>query len=105
MKNRTRRSLIAAGALGAVGLLPAGVAAAADEGDGHGYPSTQSPTQVVGAVEGLTGTAGSGFADAADSHLPGNRPDGVNGTETEFPALNPGYVEGPAGGLLNGPFE
>ena len=104
MNDRMRRSLIAAGALGAVGLLPAGVAAAA-EGDEHGYPSTQSPTQAADAVGALTGTAGSGFADASDSYLPSNRPEGVAGTETEFPALTPGYLEGPAGGLLNGPFE
>ncbi|MBP2364475.1 hypothetical protein [Pseudonocardia parietis] len=105
MKNRMRRSLIAVGALGAVAFPLAGFAAA-DEGDGHGYPSTQSPTQAVDAVGALTGTAGYGFVDAADTYLPSNRPDGVNGTETEFPALTPGYVEGPAGGLVkNGPFE
>ncbi|BBF99184.1 hypothetical protein C8E95_4384 [Pseudonocardia autotrophica] len=108
MKNRMRRSLIAVGALGAVAFPLAGMAAA-DEGSENptqGYPSTQSPTQAIDAVGSLADTAQYGFVDAADSYLPSNRPDGVNGTETEFPALTPGYVEGPVGGLLkNGPFE
>ncbi|MEV1292900.1 hypothetical protein [Pseudonocardia sp. NPDC049635] len=105
MKNPMRRSLIAVGALGAVAFPLAGMAAADDNAE-HGYPSTQSPTQAVSAVGSLAGTAQYGLVDAADSYLPSNRPDGVNGTETEFPALTPGYVEGPVGGLLkNGPFE
>lgn len=105
MKNRMRRSLIAVGALGAVAFPLAGLAAA-DESDEHGYPSTQSPTQAVDAVGATSGTAGYGLVDAADTYSPSNRPDGVNGTESEFPAVTPGYVEGPVGGLLkNGPFE
>ncbi|SFN46514.1 hypothetical protein SAMN05216207_1014163 [Pseudonocardia ammonioxydans] len=104
MNNRMRRSLVAVGALGAVAFPLAGMAAA-EEGDGHGYPSTQSPTQAVDAVGAIGGTAGYGVLDAADSYSPGNRPEGVAGTEVEFPALTPGYAEGPVGGLLNGPFE
>ena len=108
MKNRMRRSLIAAGALGAVAFPLAGMAAAEEgaEDAGHGFPSTQSPTQGVDAVGATGGTVLYGVLDASDSYLPSNRPDGVSGTETEFPPLNAGYVEGPVGGLLkDGPFE
>ncbi|MDN5914628.1 MAG: hypothetical protein L0I76_05890 [Pseudonocardia sp.] len=104
MQNRMRRSLIALGALGAVAFPLAGIASA-DEGE-NGFPSTQSPTQGVDAVGATLGTATFGFLDAADTSTPSNRPDGVNGTDTEVPQADPRFVEGPAGGLLvNGPFE
>ncbi|MEJ8278914.1 hypothetical protein [Pseudonocardia spirodelae] len=105
MKNRMRRSLIAVGALGAVAFPLAGMAAA-DEDRDHGYPSTQSPTQGLDAVLETSDTFGYSFLDAADTFSPSNRPDGVNGTDTEFPQADPRFVEGPVGGLLvNGPFE
>lgn len=107
MKNRMRRSLIAVGALAAVAFPLAGIAAA-DTGtdEGHGYPSTQSPTQGLDAVGATVETFGASFLDAADTFSPNNRPDGVNGTDTEIPQPDPRFVEGPAGGLVkNGPFE
>lgn len=104
MRNRMRRTLVAAGALGAVAFPLAGMAAAED-GE-HGYPSTQSPTQAVDAVGATGDTAAYGAADAADRYSPSNRPDGVNGTDSELPQADPRFVEGPLGGLLvNGPFE
>lgn len=103
MQHRMRRSLIALGALSAVAFPLAGIAAADDE---HGYPSTQSPTQAVDAVSETGDTTGYGIADSLDTFSPGNRPDGVNGTDTEIPQADPRFVEGPLGGLLvNGPFE
>lgn len=105
MRNRMRRTLVAAGALGAVAFPLAGIAAA-DTDDEHGYPSTQSPTQGVDAVGATADTAAYGFFDAADHGTASNRPDGVNGTDTEIPQADPRFVEGPLGGLLvNGPFE
>ena len=105
MKNRMQRSLIAVGALSAIAFPLAGIAAA-DEDAEHGYPSTQSPTQAVDAVGATAGTAADGVVDASDSYSPSNRPDGVNGTDTELPQVDPRFVEGPVGGLLvNGPFE
>ncbi|MBN9792302.1 MULTISPECIES: hypothetical protein [unclassified Pseudonocardia] len=105
MKNRMRRSLIAVGALAAVAFPLAGIAAA-DTDEGHGYPSTQSPTQGLDAVGATVGTFGASFLDAADTFSPSNRPDGVNGTDTEIPQPDPRFVEGPAGGLVkDGPFE
>lgn len=105
MQNRMRRSLIAVGALAAVAFPLAGIAAA-DTDDEHGYPSTQSPTQGLDAVLETSDTLGYSFLDAADTFSPNNRPDGVNGTDTEFPQADPRFVEGPVGGLLkDGPFE
>ncbi|ALE75323.1 hypothetical protein AD006_03945 [Pseudonocardia sp. EC080610-09] len=106
MKNRMRRTLVAVGALGAVAFPLAGFAAADTGDDEHGYPSTQSPTQGVDAVGATADTAAYGLFDALDGFSSSNRPDGVNGTDTEFPQADPRFVEGPVGGLLvNGPFE
>ncbi|MFP5020952.1 hypothetical protein [Pseudonocardia phyllosphaerae] len=105
MKNRMRRSLIATGALAAVAFPLAGIAHAAGD-DEHGYPSTQSPTQGLDALVATGDTAAFGLFDAVDGFTASNRPDGVNGTDTEFPQADPRFVEGPAGGLLvNGPLE
>ncbi|ALE85753.1 hypothetical protein [Pseudonocardia sp. HH130629-09] len=105
MKNRMRRSLIALGALGAVAFPLAGIAAADDDRE-HGYPSSQSPTQGLDAVGATVDTFGASFLDASDTFSPDDRPDGVNGTDTEFPQADPRFVEGPAGGLVtDGPFE
>ncbi|RZT83536.1 hypothetical protein EV383_0342 [Pseudonocardia sediminis] len=106
MKNPIRRSLIAVGALSAVAFPLAAGVASADEDSEHGYPSTQSPTQAVDAVVATVDTANFGFIDSLDTFSPTNRPDGVNGTDTEIPQPDPRFVEGPVGGLLlDGPFE
>ena len=105
MQNRMRRSLIAIGALGAVAFPLAGIASADEEAE-NGFPSTQSPTQALDAVGATVGAANFGLLDSADTFSPSNRPDGVNGTDTEIPQADPRFVEGPVGGLLlNGPFE
>ena len=118
------RKRILAASLGLAGVvlpLAAAGTAHADEGDGgssggYGYDSvaensdgldsTQSPLQPVNAVLGTADAANFGFFDALDTFSPTNRPDGVNGTDTEFPQPDPRFVEGPAGGLLvDGPFH
>ncbi|OLL76581.1 hypothetical protein Ae150APs1_4959 [Pseudonocardia sp. Ae150A_Ps1] len=89
-----RRSLIALGAMGAVAFPLAGIASADESDEGHGYPSTQSPTQSVDAVGATTGSFGASFLDAADTFSPDNRPDGVNGTDTEIPQADPAVRRG-----------
>jgi len=94
--------------LGTIGLVAvlvpvvvAGVAHA-DESDVAGYPSTQSPLQAVTGIGATLGNAATSFIDAVNGD---DRPDGANGTETEFPQADPRFVEGPVGGLVkNGPF-
>jgi hypothetical protein len=106
MNSRMRRTLIAAGAAGAVAFPLAGIAAADTDDAEHGYPSTQSPTQAVDATGATADTAGYGVVDSADTFSPSNRPDGVNGTDSEVPQPDPRFVEGPSGGLLvNGPLQ
>ena len=103
MNARTRRSLaVTLGLAGVVLPLTAGFASAEEEST-TGYPSTQSPTQGLSALEATLGEGAFGFNDALNGD---NRPDGANGVETEFPPADPRYVEGPLGGLAtNGPFE
>lgn len=101
-----RKRLMAA-SLGVAGVvLPfvaVGTAQANEENPVEGYPSTQNPLQAVSAVGGILGEGNFQLTDALNGD---NRPDGANGVESEFPPLDPRYVEGPAGGLLvNGPFE
>ncbi|MEQ3551061.1 hypothetical protein WIS52_11315 [Pseudonocardia nematodicida] len=101
MKKRISRSMIAAGAVGAVAFPLAGVAAAQDDDSTQGFPSTQSPTQGVDATGATLDTVAFNLTNVFD-----DRPDGVNGTDVELPAADPRFVEGPLGGLLvNGPFE
>jgi len=100
-----RKRLMAA-SLGLAGvvlpLAAAGSAQANEESATEGYPSTQNPLQALSAVGG---TAGEGQFQITDALNGDNRPDGANGVESEFPPLDPRYVEGPVGGLLkNGPF-
>jgi hypothetical protein len=99
----TARRLVTLTLAGAAFLLiPAGVAHA-DEDDSEGYPSTQSPTQGADAGAATVNNSRDSFNDAADGD---NRPDGANGTETQFVQPDPRYVEGPVGGLLkNGPLK
>lgn len=98
----TAKKLTLAIAAGALLLIGAGVASASEDDSTTGYPSTQSPLQGVSAVLGTLDEANFGFMDALNGD---NRPDGANGVESEFPPADPRYVEGPVGGLLNGPFD
>jgi hypothetical protein len=58
--------------------------------------------QAVSAGAATVANQANSFADAANGH---NRPEGADGDETEFPDVDHRYVEGPVGGLLNGPFD
>ncbi|MFR9803964.1 hypothetical protein ACL02T_16925 [Pseudonocardia sp. RS010] len=92
MKKRIICSLALGGALLPLGT--AGTALAAEDLTGdlaHGASATQA----------TAGTAAASFLDAAD----GNGPTGADGVETEFPDPGFDYVDGPAGGLLDGPFD
>lgn len=101
MNARTRRSLAVTLGLAAVVIPVTAGFASAEEDSSTGYPSTQSPTQGLDALGATAGEANFGFMDAVNGD---NRPDGANGVESEFPPLDPRYVEGPLGGLLvNGP--
>ncbi|QJY45158.1 hypothetical protein [Pseudonocardia broussonetiae] len=97
----TAKRITLATAAGALLLLGAGVAAA-DEDSNAGYPSTQNPGQVGSSVTAILGELTFQGTDALNGD---NRPDGANGVENEFPPVDPRYVEGPVGGLLNGPFD
>lgn len=102
-----RRGLAATMGLAAavLPLLAAGTAHAEDSEDTRdsttGYPSTQSPTQGADAGGATAENANESFSDGANGE---DRPEGVDGTDTEFPEADPRYLEGPLGGLLNGPF-
>ncbi|GAA5164440.1 hypothetical protein GCM10023321_52880 [Pseudonocardia eucalypti] len=91
-------------ALAGAALLWIGASVAqADEDDSEGYPSTQSPTQGVDAGEATLETQRDSFMDAANGD---DRPNGANGTETEFFDPDSRFVEGPVGGLLkDGPLK
>jgi hypothetical protein len=96
----TAKRVTLAAVAGGLLLVGAGVAAA-DEGSNAGYPSTQNPGQLGSAVSELVGELGFQFGDAVNGD---NRPDGANGVESEFPPIDPRYIEGPLGGLVkNGP--
>lgn len=60
-------------------------------------PPTQGASATLATAEQLVAQ----FMDASN----GNGPTGADGVETEFPQADPRFVEGPAGGLLNGPFD
>lgn len=97
---RPARTAAVIAAMLAPPLVLAGTAAAADDGDtAAGYPSTQPPHQVIATVGATADNALRSLADALDGD---NRPDGANGTESEFPGLDLRLVEGPVGGLLVG---
>lgn len=90
-----KKAIIAALALGGA-VLPAGTAFA-DEAP----PPPSDAAQAVSAVGATGGTAAASFLDAAN----GNGPVGADGTETEFPVPDYRWLEGPASGLLDGPFD
>lgn len=98
-----KRYALAALAAAAVALPLVGVGfAMAEEDDAPEFTNTQNPgqlgTSVTSIIEELTFQGG----DALNGD---NRPDGANGVENEFPPADPRFVEGPVGGLLNGPFD
>lgn len=88
-----KKRIICTLALGGA-LLPIGTAQAAEAPAGdlaQGASATQATAQ----------TAAESFLDAAN----GNGPTGADGVETEFPDPGFNYLDGPAGGLLDGPFD
>jgi len=94
---KSRKMVVVAAAIALLSLVGVGVAYASEGG------GTQSPTQGVDAGQATLETAVQSLTDALDGD---NRPDGANGLESEFPSLDPRFVEGPAGGLVkNGPLE
>jgi hypothetical protein len=96
----TAKRVTLAAVAGGLLLIGAGVAAADDSN--AGYPSTQNPGQLGTSVTEILGELEFQGTDALNGD---NRPDGANGVESEFPPANPRYIEGPVGGLLNGPFD
>lgn len=106
MSNAKRYTLAAlATAAIAVSVIGAGIAQASEDPTANGAapdgPATQSPTQGLSSLLETADTGAFGLQDALNGD---NRPDGANGVESEFPPLDPRYVEGPVGGLVkNGP--
>lgn len=104
MNTRKRFSFVGGLATGMVALplVLAGPAAVAED-ENAGYPSTQSPLQVIEAAKVTLDNAMYSLTDALNGD---NRPGGADGDESEFPELDSRLVEGPLGGLLmNGPLE
>lgn len=95
---RVTLAVVAGGLL----LAGAGVAAADESSDEASYTDTQSPAQVASSLTAILGELQFQGADALNGD---NRPDGANGVENEFPPADPRQVEGPVGGLANGPFD
>ena len=95
MKTRLLGALLLGGTV--VPLATAGPASAAK---GPERP-TGDLEQAVSAASATIADAQASFLDAVD----GPEPEGTDGVETEFPQFDPRYVEGPVGGLLNGPFD
>jgi hypothetical protein len=102
------KKIIGATVLGMAALpLAAGTALAAEEIPTADTtqevpgPDVQSPLQGVSAGAATAEQLVAQFMDGAD----GNGPTGADAVETEFPAPDYRFVEGPAGGLLGGPFD
>ncbi|MGQ0481821.1 MAG: hypothetical protein ACT4O0_12465 [Pseudonocardia sp.] len=95
---------IAVAAAAALLVIGVGVAQADDDSDEReGYPSTQSPTQGADAGAATLDNAGESIEDGANGD---DRPDGADGTDTEFSEPDSRFIEGPLGGLANnGPLE
>ncbi|MCF7552898.1 MULTISPECIES: hypothetical protein [Pseudonocardia] len=88
------RTIICGAALGMAAIpFVAGTALAAEDTQ----PPTQGATATLATAEQLVAQ----FMDASN----GNGPSGADGVETEFPTPDPRFVEGPVGGLLNGPLD
>jgi hypothetical protein len=90
---KIRQYVLGALALGGTVLPLAGAGTAAAACDAG---------QAVSAGAATVANEGASFVDAVNG---ADRPAGADGDETEFPALDYRYLEGPAGGLLNGPFN
>jgi hypothetical protein len=98
-----KRYALAALATAAVTLPLIGVGiATADEGDTADFTNTQNPGQAGTSVVAILDELIFQGEDALNGD---NRPDGANGVENEFPPVDPRYIEGPVGGVLNGPFD
>ncbi|WP_181779135.1 hypothetical protein [Pseudonocardia pini] len=103
------KRVIGAALLGMAALpLTAGAALAAEEVPNTDVPSQEAPTQEAQSpLQGASAGAATGeqlvaqFLDASD----GNGPTAADGVETEVPTPDYRFVEGPAGGLLDGPFD
>jgi hypothetical protein len=94
MTTRTKKVLAAVAVVAVALPLGAGIASAATAAD----DLEQGGSALVATLEDLA----TSFGDAVD----GREPEGSEGLETEFPDLDPRYVEGPLGGLVdNGPLE
>lgn len=100
MNKRYTLAAVASAAI-ALPLIGVGVAMADDDSDA-GFPSTQNPGQLGTSVSEILSELEFQGTDALNGD---NRPDGANGVENEFPPIDPRYVEGPVGGLANGPFD
>jgi hypothetical protein len=92
------KQILGAAALGLAVLPLAAGTALADEAPAQ---DTQSPLQGLSAGAATADQLVAQFVDASN----GNGPTGADGVETEIPEPDPRFVEGPAGGLLNGPFD
>ncbi|GAA4541089.1 hypothetical protein [Pseudonocardia xishanensis] len=93
------KRVIGAALLGAAAVpLTSGVAMAAEQAPAQ---DVQSPLQGASATLATGEQMVAQFVDASN----GNGPTGADGVETEIPAPDYRFVEGPAGGLLNGPFD
>jgi hypothetical protein len=102
------KKIICSAALGLAVLPFAAGTALADEAQTWENPTksapeqdTQSPLQGLSAGAATTDQLMAQFLDAAN----GPGPSGADGVETEIPQPDPRFVEGPAGGLLAGPFD
>lgn len=87
MNTRKRLALVA---LVAVGTLA-----------GAGVASANDPNQGAEAGQATLENAVASFVDAVD----GERPEGADGLESEFPEADPRFVEGPLSGLTDGPLD
>lgn len=81
-------------------ILPLAVAGTASAAEVPEHP-TGDLEQAASAGAATIANTQASFLDAVD----GNGPTGADGAETEFPAFDHRFVEGPAGGLLDGPFS
>ncbi len=103
LMNARRTVGIAVAAAAALLVVGVGMAHADDDDDREGYPSTQSPTQGADAGAATLDNGRESFEDGANGE---DRPDGADGTDTEFGEPDPRFIEGPLGGLAdNGPLE
>jgi hypothetical protein len=69
--------------------------------------ATEDPQHATSDLEQAASAGAATIADAEASlldALDGPEPEGTDGLETELPTFDYRYIEGPAGGLLNGPF-